>query len=308
VASQSPDTTTPRRRRRAGGLLAVLALGAVGIGLASVLLLPTGGGSTPGGPGTFSWTSVSFSAAGVVIAILAVGLLLLFLYMRFSGPGGIVPKRFLSLFLVYFLVSVSFLALVHLIGLSAPPTSTAASMNNTTTSNSTLPINGTGNKSLANGTIGVPPYSPEFWWIVGGAVVLSVVGFVVAILYLGRAVPEARGRSDHDRDQVGEALEVALRGLDGSEDPRTVLIALYAHLLRQIGSRLPMVETATPREIERACVQQLGIPPGPARELRTMFERARYSTMPLDGEDVERARGALRDSLAGLRAPSEGPP
>jgi hypothetical protein len=296
----------PRARRRALSLLALLALGAVGIGVASILLLPAAGPSAPpGGPGSFSGTSVNFLTAGEVIGVLAFGMVLLFVYMRFAGPGGVVPKRFLSLLLVYFLVSVSFLALVHLVGPSIVPAGSMTGTGNDTGTpgNTSMSGNGSGTN---NSTIVYPHYSATFWLVVGGAAVVTVVGLVLAVWYLGRPSTQARGRGDPD--PVGEAFERALRSLDAATDPRAVLIALYAQLLARIAGRLPELDAATPREIERACVEEFGIPPAPAAELRALFERARYSTLPLDDADVARARTALRDALDGLRAPQRSSP
>ncbi len=300
VAAPAPD------RRRALGLLTLLALGAVGIGVAAVLLIPANSPAPPpGGPGTFATTQVSFLAAGEVIGVLAVGLLLLFLYIRFASPGGAVPKRFVTLILVYFLVALSFLAIVHLVGPGVVQTSGAGPPNGNTTGtpgNPGGPINGT----LNNTTVAFPHYSISFWWAVGGALAISVAGLGLAVWLLGRSAGEVRSRTAPARGRVGEALEEALRSLDSAGDPRSVLIALYAQLLHRIGGSLPELEVATPREIERACVQELGIPPGPSAQLRELFERARYSTLPLDASDVEEARAALRSALDALRpAPTE---
>src|SRR5579863_2457000 len=109
MASPGSAPRSPADRRRAVGLLALLALGAIGCGAASVLLLPPSGSTvSSGGPGTFSggW---SLATGGDLVAVFAVGMVLLFLYMRFAGPGGVIPKRFLTVILVYFLVAISFL-------------------------------------------------------------------------------------------------------------------------------------------------------------------------------------------------------
>ncbi len=309
MSSFRPTARSPPDRRRAVGLLALLALGAIGIGTASVLLLPTSGPAAPGGgPGTFAGATPTFAAAGELVAVFAVGIILLFLYMRFAGPGAVIPKRFLSLILVYFLVAISFLALVHLVGPSVLTQSGPADTTGNGTGtpvNSTPPPNGT---VLNSSTFSSPHYSLAFWYLIGGAIGVAVAGLLMALWYLGRPGAESRGSKPPQRSQVGDALERALRSLDGSGDPRAVLIALYGQLLARIGGSLPELESATPREIEQACVEDLGIPPGPSAELRHLFERARYSTLPMGADDVDRARSALKDALSALQPAARRPP
>lgn len=299
VPSAAPVARDPRRAVR---LLGLLALGAVGIGFAAVLLLPAhGASSAPGGPGTFSSTSVNFEIAGEIIGILIAGLVALLLYMRFTGPGGAAPKRFFVLILVYFLVAITFLSLVHI----ASPGGFGSPAGPAAQNNSTVPIvNGTSNLSSGNNTTGPFVEAPAaFWYAVLGAVVITIVGMLVVAMYLGRQAALSPGTEEETRADVEEAFQRALRALEEPGDPRAVLIALYAQLLHRIGGRLPELDAATPREIERACVKDLGIPAGPAAELRALFERARYSTLPLGPADVDRAREALRQAVDSLRPP-----
>lgn len=300
MASPPPPRPSAPDRRRAVGLLALLALGAIGIGAAAVLLVPPAGSpSAGGGPGTFSGTTVSFAAGGELIAVLAVGLVLLFAYMRFAGPGGAVPKRFLTLVLVYFLVAIGFLALVHLVG---SPVVSQGGTPNLEQNGTGTPVNSTPtNFSSTNSTLPSTHYTVAFWYLIAGAVGIAVAGLLVALWYLGRPGAEGRIRGAAERDAVGEVLRHALRSLDAADEPRTVLIRLYGQLLLRVSGSLPEIDAATPREIERACVRDLGIPPGPSSDLRSLFERARYSTLPMTASDVDRARGALREALAALQ-------
>ncbi len=287
-------------------LLPVLA---VGIGIVAVLL---SGGVSPTPPPTPSsgaggglLNAVTTEEAGLITIGLFGGVLVYWTVQRFRRGVQTLPAQFLIGAFAIFCVALVFLALVHLFVHAGPPTGQTLGTGNPTNSTGThtpaLENNSTGN--LTGPFISLPPGWP--WWTPYAA--LGAVGLIVG----GLAVPYAWSRSRSmlsvaalpPPSTAQTAVGAALDSLDGSADPRTAIIAMYARLLASVGGRAGPTDAKTARELARILVDGLGVSPGVAGELTARFEEARYSKQALREDAVPRARTALRQALDELSRP-----
>jgi hypothetical protein len=163
------------------------------------------------------------------------------------------------------------------------------------------------NPALCNYNFPVGPSSPTIApWYEGAVLYGILVAAVVLAAILIPRVLAARNRHYTGRGEDlgpprGEELQRALDRLSTvgpGDDARRRIIRAYGELLRTVGSRLPDLETATPREIAEEVELKFGIHPETAAELTELFEEARYSQgRPMAPDAVERAESALRRAL-----------
>lgn len=288
------------RRRPIGpsSALAIFLLAALGIGIAAIFLTaPT---SAPAGPGTTTYLGrASALTIGLALLTIPLSIALYLLHGRVRGGSAAYPTRALSVFMVAFLVALVFLAIIHFI-----PAGPELHSNNTTTA----PGGGTGapNQTLLlnNSTppnVKFPPLSTWGPYLGLGIALVVVIAIVAPLMSRGRLEPPAES-SPPSEAAVREELGVALQRL-GSADPsdaRAILIELYGRLLLRLSSKVDRLESATPGEIEQMCIDRFRIRPATARALRTLFEEARYSTLPMGAAQVAAARGALTDAMTEL--------
>ncbi|MCI4354404.1 MAG: DUF4129 domain-containing protein, partial [Thermoplasmata archaeon] len=110
--------------------------------------------------------------------------------------------------------------------------------------------------------------------------------------------PEPRDRTEPVRRSLEQALHALAQ--QNASDARGIIIGLYARLLEAVAPYLDELASATPREIERICIDRFGIASEHAHALTGLFEEARYSSHPFTDLQVERARTALAAALADL--------
>jgi TRAP-type C4-dicarboxylate transport system permease small subunit len=239
-----------------------------------------------------------------------VGLFLVFVgalvYARFTG--GMLPgvQRLAAVVLVIVLLGLVFLVLVHYATGGTSYSTTNGSLNSSGMGQP--PTGGAKNNTTPTS---FPPLQVGHWLVPAWVIYAAVVGAVVVALAV--AVPLWRAMRAEREDEEGpggaEKARVAQQAVidalaqlesDPNADPREVVLALYARLLDELEPHLPSLSERTAREIERAGVRELGFGPAHARELRTLFEEARYSTHPVDRSMADRARAALRALRADL--------
>lgn len=276
---------------------------AVTFGIVAVLLSGTPPTLSPHlAPGASRPIEVSWIAIGLGILVLLLAWIGYRIYLRLQSTTANVPLQALVPVLAVFLAVILMLALLHLAG-SGAPTPTQPGHENGTAGHPPPPPSG-GNNSTVNwsrtGALpGLPAWAPY-----------ALLGIAVAIIALV-ALPYLIVRADRRADEASEgavaqealaAVRSALSQLDRQRgtDPRAVIIALYQRLLSALGNGIGAVEPKTAREIEQASVNLLGVGAATARELRRLFEEARYSTRPMGPSEAERARRALADALADL--------
>lgn len=280
--------------------LALILVAALGVGAAAALLPSTAPAPviTPTVIPGLSLEAFLWGCAGLLLLLVGY-----FAFARARSGSVETPLAFLLPFLAIFLVALVFLAALHLAP-TGPPSGTVARPGNNSTGHGVPPPPPVNRTNLTNATLpffpGVPPW---VYYALLGVVAAGLVGLFAAVrLRAARAPPTDAGA---ERSAASVPLQEALRALatGGSTDPRSVVIALYARLLRQMEPRHPTLASSTPREIERWAVDRLRVGASTARTLTDIFEEARYSSHPLTPARVEEARTALRGALADLGSP-----
>ncbi len=294
--------TERARTGRPSLVLLVILLSALAIG-ASASAIAGAGGSPPapagGGPSIAipaSW--VAFSLLGAVAA--GIGLLI---YYRITSDVLPIPTRLVVVALAAILVGTLFVVVAHAVVVSggiasthgAPANGTAEKGVNETTNNS---LNRTGPGGGFFLGIAFPPWT---WFLAAVAIAIAVA--IVASPPVRDLLFSRRGggrRSTEATEEVRTALSGAVRDLEGGDDPRAVIRALYARLLSRLAPIVGDLEPATPEEIRSQHLVRLGIRPDAATALTRLFEEARYSTHPMDEASKARALAVIRAAEADL--------
>ena len=95
-------------------------------------------------------------------------------------------------------------------------------------------------------------------------------------------------------EDMASALAAGRRALDIGDDPRAAVIACYRQCEAALASRRRGRRAAeTPREFLRGALAALHLPAQPIRALLQVFERARFSDLPVTRLDRSIALGAL---------------
>jgi hypothetical protein len=274
-------------------------VGSIVAGLAVTYLAAPANPNIAGGRGPVDESAQVTLDVAVALLFLLVGGVAL--YAVFAPRGNRFTGAAPSI-LALFLVSLSFLLIVHLL---VPVQSITVPVNQTNTSGPPLQL--FPNASSKNETFGPLPVNDVPGWAA-----YALLGFVavVALLLLAPLL-RARGAEppaaeEREAAAVRRTLETALSAL-AREDPkeaRQIVIALYARLLETLGPYLDNLASATPREIEIVAVSRFGIAPAPAAQLTRLFEEARYSTHPFTDLQAERARSALAAALEQVKVRS----
>ncbi len=225
-----------------------------------------------------------------------------------SGRGG-APQRWMLVMLVSLVIAVLFVVILQVFG------GAGASASNSGNSTAPPPVQpppyDNGNGSLT-GPGGVLDYLhlPSWSLFLGIAIVAIVVAVVVvprARAYLANREPDGpSGPAPAEVEEVRQALAQAAGELESGSDPRAVVIALYATVLRRVGPMVGGVDTATPEEIRAQHLVRLGVEADVAESLTRLFEEARYSTHPMGAEAAERARitiAAAQEDLTRVAPP-----
>jgi len=137
-----------------------------------------------------------------------------------------------------------------------------------------------------------------------------LVGLAIAVIVAVAVITRLRTSDREDDLIVGErtddegapivaALTASLDDLEAIADPRAAVVAAYVRMQAVLGSAgLPRRPSETEAELLARILEQLGAGAGPARRLTDLFERARYSTRPVD----ETMRAAAIAAVVELRA------
>lgn len=294
---------SPTSRQRPSPVLLVMMLAALATGAAASLLI--GAATSPGAPPghaselVLPSTAIAYGCIAFIIVLLAV-----FVYQRVTGGAAPVPGRIVVTFLVTVLVAVMLLAALRAFG-GGGPSSTGEVPNGQNSTGSVSPNATEANlTSKGNGTLFFLPSLPGWVPFVLVAAVL-LVAVVVALPFAaayaeGRRAERLRSSRPPSTVEVRVALARAVHAIDQGGDPRAVIVRLYGDLLERIGPIVPGIDPATPEEIRRQHLVELGIEPEAATVLTRLFEEARYSSHPLGAEAAERVRKAVGTALADL--------
>ncbi|HYK93079.1 MAG TPA: hypothetical protein VEY07_03440 [Thermoplasmata archaeon] len=288
--------------------LLLIVVVALVVGASAALLSGPAGPFTPtsgsaGNPVSFATVSLIFGWTILGLVGLMVGF---HLYRRRTEGSIGIPNRILVSFLVAVLIAIAFILIVRagFVGHGSlfplgpvGPGNSSSQPPSTSVNNSSLPPLG----NVPLGGVEIPG-----WLLFVGIAIVAVVGVLVAVPVIAslrdRPSPPGDGSA---RESTRKDLADAIRALDeaAARDARTVIIDLYARLLRRIGSSLEGIAAMAPREIESNCVRQLKVRPSTANELTRLFEEARYSTHALPSTLIERARDVFQRAIDDLDHP-----
>lgn len=300
--------SAPASSHRPSWVLLLALLASLATGAAASLLV--GAATSPGAPPAHASELVLSSAAVADgLAAFLIALVAFFVYLRVTGGALPLPGRFVVFFLVAVLVAVVLIAAFRAYGGGGP--SPTGAVSNGTNSTGTVSSNATETNLTSNGTgtLSVLPSLPG-WVPFALIAVMLVVGCVVVLPFAtayaeSRAVARRRTERPPSLADATAALARAAQALEEGGDPRSVIVRLYGDLLERIGPIAPGIDLATPEEIRREHLVELGIPSEAATVLTRLFEEARYSTHPLGTEAADRARGAVGIALSTLARSSE---
>jgi hypothetical protein len=145
------------------------------------------------------------------------------------------------------------------------------------------------------------PRAVRFDW--GPVIVVSVLaaaGLGAGVLVVARRKPP---RTRRVADALVLALDETLEDLRADLDPRSAVIAAYAHMERVLAQfGLPRAPSEAPREYLRRVLPGVGAGAESVERLTALYERARFSPHQIDGGMKDEAIGALealRDELQG---------
>jgi hypothetical protein len=145
------------------------------------------------------------------------------------------------------------------------------------------------------------PRAVRFDW--GPVIVVSVLaaaGLGAGVLMVARRRP---ARTPRVADALVLALDETLGDLQADLDPRSAVIAAYAHMERVLAQfGLPRSPSEAPREYLRRVLPGIGAGAESVERLTALYERARFSPHAIDGDMKDEAIGALealRDELQG---------
>lgn len=144
---------------------------------------------------------------------------------------------------------------------------------------------------------------------------LAGIGFLVGYgaMQAGRGARRqgSAGKTREDdeplRDRVTSLalIELSIRAIEAEPDPRRAIIACYEQFevaLTRRGFAVP--ESYTPVECLETALRRFDVSPEPLWSLITLFEKARFSTHEVTGEDKAAAAEALAMIRSSLTAPS----
>ena len=130
--------------------------------------------------------------------------------------------------------------------------------------------------------------------------VLAAAGLGAGVLMVSRRRP---ARTRRVADALVLALDETLEDLHADLDPRSAVIAAYAHMERVLAQfGLPRSPSEAPREYLRRVLPGIGAGGESVERLTALYERARFSPHTIDGDMKDEAIGALealRDELQG---------
>lgn len=280
--------------------LIVLSVGVM-LGIAAALLSGVFSSSGAKGPTTI----VEPSSQLVVWIVIFVPLVFIaFLIFNRVRNGAIqMPNRVVLSILLMIILLVIFVVVVR-IGITTP--------NPPQTVHVTSPENGTVNHTQQNTTkanVTGPGDNLVFFgitlpsWTVDAIVgaVVATVAIAMTVWFVRRSSISFPPLSAPSPQAIRAELETAAKALAaGSEDPRQILIDLYARLIRRLEPSVGDLATSTAEEIRTEHLVRLGVQPKTADEITRLFERACYSSHPILPEEALRARSVLTAAVGDL--------
>lgn len=293
---------------RSSTILVVVAI-SLAVGASASILAGAARSSTitPSPASDLYLTAAQLEIVAVASLIALVGV---FAWVYFGSQRVPLPPRVAVASVVILLFGTVFLVLLRFAVPGVEGLLTNSTANNSSSNSTGSRPGGGGNASNPGGPLGFgTPHLPPWVLFVLVAVGALVAGAVV-VPYLWRRASEAGGRrGEADPVNLGRlqgALASAAQHLESGDDPRSIVIELYAKLLGRVEPLVGGVSPETPEEIRIGHLVQLGIRSASATTLTRLFEEARYSSHPMGPEVAERARQAILEAREDLDRPRLG--
>jgi len=137
----------------------------------------------------------------------------------------------------------------------------------------------------------------------------AMIGFALLVVVLNQpwtAIAEWFHRPGHSRrapwvDALASTMSEGIRDIERGNDPRRAVIACYRRCETILTVRRRRRHFAeTPREFVHDALTALALPADPVRSLLSVFERARFSDLPVTQTDRSIALDALNEILSAL--------
>lgn len=290
----------PPSSSRPSVVLLVVVLVALAIGGAASLVAGAANAS-PYRSGPYAEVTLSTAVLeATLFGVLAVGAGLL-IWVRLGSSTQAIPGRFVAFVLAVLLVGVVFVVLLQVLGSGGAVL--MQSPGNASSSSSSSPSNTTANGALGGpggylASLGFPSWT---LYVLVAAIVLLAAAVALPAAWSRFGGPHRQTPSRKPaRADVDAALATAARGLESGGDPRAVILALYAVLLRRVDPIVDGIDTQTPTEIRDLHLSRVGIRASAADALTRLFEEARYSSHPMSQVEVDEARWAIDAARADL--------
>jgi len=156
-----------------------------------------------------------------------------------------------------------------------------------------------------------PVHAPAINWgltLMLGAVAAVIIGGAFLVIagnepwwVLAQWLRVRRRRRTALARDLASAISAGVRDLEAGDDPRRAVIACYRRCEAAIGSRRRKRYLAeTPREFVADALAALQLPVDAIGSLLLVFERARFSNLPITSDDRDIAVGALGDVRSAL--------
>jgi hypothetical protein len=140
---------------------------------------------------------------------------------------------------------------------------------------------------------------------------VAMTGFALLVIGLNqpwKAIVEWFHRPDHFRrapwvDDLASAMSAGIRDIERGGDPRHAVIACYRRCETVLAVRRRRRQAAeTPREFVHDALTALVLPANAVRSLLSVFERARFSDLPVTQTDRSTALRAMNEILSALES------
>jgi len=148
--------------------------------------------------------------------------------------------------------------------------------------------------------VSLPPWAVL---VAAASIGLAVVGLAIPSYGQWSARRRARRKATlgpAERAEASAALSEALTDLDRGSNPRQVIERLYTRFLDRVAPMSVDLEVRTPEEIRTDTLLPLGVRPAAAVQLTRVFEESRYSSHPMNAEQVASVREAIRLAASDL--------